>query len=212
MSHRAIEIQVSQEDLEQIRSRIVILEGKSDENTKKIEAVQGQTEKNEQHSRKKNLRVYGLKQTQDAQAAAGSARPKLKNPRQAFNDLLINGLGFSQQDAKGMLLSACFWEQKGNYLLASFVSDEQRSRVLSKRTKLGSEYKPDGKSVSLRDDATKAQIATYKAANEVCKVLRNDKKVKASTIKDKIKYGGALYKPDDPVIQELLAAPPLDNE
>ncbi len=122
------------------------------------------------------------------------------------------GLGFSQNAAKEVLLSACFWEHKGNYLLACFVSVEQRARVLANRTKLGSAYKPDGKSVSLRDDATKSQRATYKAANEVCKVLRNEKKIKASTIRDKIKFNGKLYAHTDQVILDLLDAAPVSAD
>ncbi|MCP4653360.1 MAG: hypothetical protein GY858_08285 [Candidatus Omnitrophica bacterium] len=164
-----------------------------------MERIAKQVEMGEKHSRRLNLKVFGFTAKETLQG-----KEQYKEPVGCFKSMLMLGMGMAKKDVDAIQLRECHWAAQGKFLIVNFVRDQDRRLVLSKRKSLGENaYKPDGRAVSLQNDFTAKQMVGVKEATRVYKLLK-EKKVKVSTVNDKIKYEGKLYETVDPVIVALL--------
>ncbi len=162
-----------------------------------MDTLEQRVELNERNSRQLNLRIFGFN------AYDNGTGSRFRNPRGVWMQLLRDGLHISEDEAKGIHLAQCHWVGKGAFLIVRFLRYEDRVRVLSQRTKLGSVYKPHGRVISLKNDMTKEQARLYAEANKTYKAL-TDKRIRATNVDGQIKIDGKLYAHDDPFILDML--------
>ncbi len=180
--------------LQDIQDRILELEDRVSSGEVKVQKLETRVESQEHHSRQLNLRVYGYK-AKDEMGAFRDAKP-------LFAQLLTDGLKIPQAQAERIHPTRIHWAGKGAYMIIAFDSATNLSLVKSKRTELAN-YKPDGSSISLRDDFTLQQQPMVQLVDKIVSALRKSK-VKVASAGLFVRHEKCNYKPDDPHIQGLL--------
>ena len=124
-----------------------------------------------------NLRIYGFKAYKD------QGRKVLNDPRELWDDMLLTGFKFSQEEVSSIKLGNVHWAggPTPRYIIVRLISNEDKIKIEKNRSAL-KDYSPPTahKKIQIENDRTQAQneihvkcielVAKIKAKNPNCKV------------------------------------------